>query len=125
MANKLEKKILIIEDDNLLAIALKNRISKAGMEVYLAVDGQMGLDLLKECKPDLIILDLVMPKMGGFEFLTGIKLSGNQIPVLILSNLGQADEVKRGMELGAIDYLVKSDVSLKSVVEKITEIFNK
>ena len=88
-----------------------------------AVDGEEGLELAVSEKPDLIILDMILPKMNGFEVLQELKNNPKtkNIPVVILSNLGQESDVDRAMSLGAVDYLIKTDFSINEVVEKISK----
>ncbi len=92
-----------------------------GYKVLVAHDGKSGLDLAKENKPSLILLDVIMPEMDGFSVLKALKeddsLKG--IPVILLTNLGQDGDVKRGLELGAIDYLIKANYTPAEVVSKI------
>lgn len=117
-------KVLVVEDDPLLSKALSSKLKKGKYEVLTAKNGQEALDMTHEHEPDIILLDLLLPVMDGFEVLSSLKLDPEtrDIPVLILSNLGQADEIKRGESLGADGYLVKSDVSLKTVEEKVSEL---
>ena len=92
-----------------------------GFEVSLASDGEKGLKLIKEKNPDLVLLDIIMPKMDGFEVLKQIKADKKtkSIPVILLTNLSQKDEVKKGLELGAVDYLIKAHFMPSEVVKKI------
>lgn len=96
------------------------------MEIVTAIDGEEGLRKIYGEKPDLIILDLMLPKKDGFEILKEIKDNKDvkDIPVIILSNLGQDNDIKRGLELGAVDFLVKIDYSIAKVVEKIKNALN-
>ena len=116
-------KILLIEDDQILAKLYQAKFQKEGFETDLALDGQEGIAHMKTFNPDLIILDLIMPMMDGFEFLQKMKddpdLSFKNIPVLVLSNLGQESDIRRANELGAKDFFVKADVSLAQMVEKV------
>lgn len=116
------KKILIIEDDNFLAKMLSRMITDSGYEVILSSSGQEGVNKAESNNDiDLIILDIMLPDIDGFEVLEKIKSSQKtkKIPVVIMSNLGQPEDVKRGKNLGAIDHLVKSDFSLDEVAKKI------
>jgi len=124
MPAKKSKKVLIVEDDMLLSKALTSKFEQEKYEVLIAKDGQQAIDLTIEQKPDIILLDLLLPVMNGFEVLSSLKLNKEirDIPILILSNLGQVEEIKRGEGLGADDYLVKSDVSLKTVSEKVAKL---
>lgn len=118
-----KSKILLVEDDQFICRAYSDGLSRAGFEMILAADGQEGLEKAKENKPDIILLDLIMPIMNGFEFLEKIKQDNNlkNIPAIILSNLGQESDVAKGKELGAKDYLIKSDYSMEEVVNKVKE----
>jgi DNA-binding response OmpR family regulator len=115
------KKILIGEDDDFLAMAYKVKLVKADFEVQIARDGNEIISMLSEFNPDLIILDIIMPKKDGFEALKEIKANSKwkNIPVIIASNLGQKEEIDKGMALGALDYISKSSLSLKDLIEKI------
>jgi len=115
------KKIVLIEDDEILSKVIYEDLQEAGYKVYRAFDGDEGLKMVKSEKPDMIILDLVLPKKDGFEVLKEIKKDNEtkDIPVIIVSNLGQDVEIKRGMDLGAIDYLIKSSFSMETVINKI------
>ena len=115
------KKILIAEDDKFLANALRVKLTKSGFEVKNGYDGQETLAILKDFYPDLILLDLIMPVKDGFGVLEELKNNQNfkKIPVIITSNLGQKEDIDRGMSLGAKDYVVKSDLSLDDLIKKI------
>jgi len=114
-------KILIVEDERDMREILKGMVESAGHKVITAADGKQGLDLAIKQKPDLILLDIVLPKMSGFEVLEKIKYdpATHETPVIILSNLGQEKEVARGKALGAVDYLVKTSVHLTDILDKI------
>jgi len=118
------KKILIAEDDKFLANALRVKLTKSGFEVKNAYDGDEALKISDEFSPDLILLDLVMPVKDGFGFLEEVKQNTNlkKIPVIITSNLGQKEDIDRGMALGAKDYVVKSDLSLDDLIKKINSV---
>jgi len=115
------KKIIILEDDHILLKALNIELISNGFEVLSATDGVAGIKIIEKEKPDLVLLDLVMPKMHGFEVLKKLKNNKNtkNIPVIILSNLGQEEEVKKGMELGAFDYYKKASTDLNELSDKI------
>jgi len=121
------KKILIAEDDKFLGNAYRVKLSKENFEVKIAEDGDEALEALKTFNPDLILLDLVMPKKDGFSFLAEFKADkkNGKIPVIIASNLGQKEDIDRGMSLGATDYIIKSDLSLDTLIQKINSILNK
>lgn len=113
--------VLIAEDDRFLGNVLKTKLQQEGFEVRLAVDGEDALAQIAAATPDILLLDVIMPKKNGFDVLAELRLKkgGADLPVIILSNLGQEDDVKRGLALGAIDFLVKSDHSLQEVVNKV------
>lgn len=116
--------ILIIEDDKFLRELIARKLVSENFDILEAVDGENGLKVLKENKPDLILLDLILPGIDGFEVLSKIKgdPSISSIPVIILSNLGQREDVERGLNLGAVDYLVKAHFTPNEIVGKIKEI---
>jgi len=116
------KKILIIEDDRALQNALIEALTQEGYEAISAYDGEEGMQKTEEVKPDLILLDLILPKKDGYEVLAGIKNSPNKdIPVLILTNLEEIENVQKTLDLGAKTFMVKSDFSLRDIVDKIKE----
>ncbi|MBI4215734.1 MAG: response regulator [Parcubacteria group bacterium] len=121
MPNKKKPAILIVEDDLMIVEMYQLKFQDEGYKVLVAHDGKSGLDLAKENKPSLILLDVIMPEMDGFSVLKALKeddsLKG--IPVILLTNLGQDGDVKRGLELGAIDYLIKANYTPAEVVSKI------
>ncbi|MDP1759860.1 MAG: response regulator [Candidatus Woesebacteria bacterium] len=116
-------KILLVEDDLFLSSLLKNRLEKEKYEVLAAHDGDEALKLLRTSKPDLILLDLILPGKSGFEVLEEIKADPQlrdkaKIPVIIISNLGQESDLERGRELGVVDYFVKARISIDDLVKK-------
>jgi len=115
------KTILIIEDDKFLRELITKKLLKEGYETSGAVDGEEGIKKVKEEKPDLVLLDLILPGIDGFEVLSKMKDDPglSLIPVIILSNLGQKDDVERGFKLGAIDYLIKAHFTPGEIIEKI------
>ena len=114
-------KILIIEDEPAIKKAIMEALGQEGFEVEGAVDASQAESLIQSFQPDLILLDLVLPGKNGFQFLKEIKESEKtkKIPVVILSNLGDEEEVRQGLKLGAIDFLIKADYDLDEVVEII------
>lgn len=118
------KKILIIEDDKFLRELIAKKLVKDGYDTVEAIDGEEGVKKVREEKPDLILLDLILPGIDGFEVLARIKedTAVSRIPVIILSNLGQREDVERGLELGAADYLIKAHFTPGEIIEKIREI---
>ena len=121
MAEQEKKKILIIEDDRSLQNALVEIISQEGFESESALMGKKDLQNQDFRIPDLILLDIILPKKDGFEVLAEIKKDEKlkNIPVLILTNLEEIDNVQKALDLGATNFMVKSDFSLKDVVEKM------
>ena len=115
------KTILLIEDEGALQKTMSDVLSQEGYEVFLALDGEIGLRLAKEKIPDLILLDLVLPKIMGFEVLQQLRKDEGtkDIPVIILTNLEDVQDIQRATDLGATTYLVKSNYDLQEVVEKV------
>lgn len=118
--------ILIVEDDKFLSELISTKLSKEGYAVSIALDGESGLAKAQSEKPDIILLDILLPGISGFEVLEKIKknpdASISGIPVLILSNFGQESKVQQGLSLGAVDYLVKANFTTGEIVEKIRTI---
>ena len=121
--SKRKPKVLMIEDDKFLRKIYKNKLSKSGFEFVEAINGIEGLNKVLSEKPDLVLLDLILPRKNGFDVLIEMKRNRatKKIPVIILSNLGQESDIQRGLSLGAQDYLVKTDISLSEVVNKVKE----
>lgn len=115
------KKILIIEDDKFLRELIARKLNNEGFDILEAVDGEDGIKKIKEGKPDLILLDLILPGIDGFEVLSRKKEDPSiaSIPVIILSNLGQREEIEKGLKSGAIDYLIKAHFTPGEIIEKI------
>lgn len=122
-----EATILIIEDDKYLNDLLCKKLEGAGFTTLAAIDAEQGLQSLTKNRADLILLDLLLPGMHGFEFLEAIKKdpSTKDIPVIIISNLGQKEDVEKGLELGADDYLVKAGVTLDEIIVKVNNLLRK
>jgi DNA-binding response OmpR family regulator len=118
------KNILIVEDDKILRELISQKLEKENYKISAAVDGEEGLKKTKEEKPDIVLLDLILPGIDGFGVLEEIKKDPeiNKIPVVILSNLGQKEEIERGMNLGATDYLIKAHFTLSEIVAKVKNI---
>ena len=125
--NTLSKKILVVEDDPFLSNLLKIRLEKERLNVILVKDGDEALKKIQETDPDLILLDLILPKKSGFEVLQNISLDPNfkNKPVVIISNLGQTSDVQKAKELGAIEYFVKAKISIDDLILKIKEFISK
>lgn len=118
---KAKKKVLIIEDDESVARVYKIKLEKEGVESEIAMDGDVGFKLMKEFDPDLVILDLMIPGRDGFWILDQVRKSAElrDKPILVLSNLGQESDKTKAQGLGATEYLVKTNVSIKDVIDKI------
>lgn len=115
------KKILIVEDDRFLRELIAKKLAVERFEISEAIDGEEGLRKIKEEKPDLVLLDLILPGIDGFEVLARMKQDPQTktIPVIILSNLGQKEDIEKGLKLGASDYLVKAHFTPNEIIEKI------
>ena len=115
------EKILFIEDEAALQKTFGDILGAEGFQVISAIDGEIGLRLAESEKPNLIILDLILPKLHGLEVLKNLK--GNKetqnIPVIILTNLGDLENIEKALELGATTYMVKSDYTLDDIIEKV------
>lgn len=119
-----KSKIVIIEDDTFLGEMYVTKFELEGYKMFLANNGEDGLKLIKKEKPDLILLDIIMPKMNGFEVLESLKSDKNlkSIPVILLTNLGQKEDIDKGLELGAVDYLIKAHFVPSEVIQKVKDI---
>lgn len=113
------KKILIADDEKAIAKALALKLTNAGFAADVAVNGIEAIDKIKAVKFDLIVLDLIMPEKDGFAVLEYMRDNKIGIPVLVASNLSQEDDLKRAKELGAVDYFIKSNVSLQEIINNI------
>jgi len=118
-----KKKILLAEDEQFLSRTYKNKLEVEGFEVVTALDGEEAIAKIRAEKPDLILLDLMMPVKSGFEVLAEIKGDDavKNIPVIVASNLGQQSDIDEAKRLGAVDFLVKSNISLKDMAAKVKE----
>lgn len=112
---------MLIEDDHFLSSLMKARLEKEGFGVIQAFDGEEAMDILKKEVPDLVVLDLIMPKVTGFEVLQMISISPqlDKVPVVIVSNLAQDSDIEKARQLGAKEYFVKVKVSIDDLVGKI------
>ena len=120
-------KILIVEDDPFLSEMYTTKLVQENFEVDLAVDGKEAIKKAREMKPDLILADIVLPKMDGFEVLAEIKkdIELRNIQIIALTNLGQKEEVEKGLKLGADDYIVKAHFTPTEVINKIKQVIKK
>lgn len=115
------KKIVLMEDEELIISLLQKKLVKEGYNVVVARDGQEGLELVKKEKPDLVLLDIIMPKKGGFEVME--EISNDKLlkstPIIIISNSGQPVELGRAKKLGVRDWVIKVEFDPEEVVEKV------
>ena len=120
------KTILIVEDEEVLASFLKRKLSRRGYRSIVAADRKEGLKKIKEIRPDLILLDIVMPKMDGFEVMEAKqKIEAiKDIPIIIISNSGQPVEISRAQKLGAKDWIIKTNFNPEEVVGKVEKILH-
>ena len=126
--NEVKKTILIVEDDSFVMDIYETKVLKEGFGVVKAVNGVEAMEKLeKDPAPDLILLDIVMPYMSGLEVLKKLKKDAklSKIPVVLLTNLSQKEEIQEGFDLGAQDYLIKSHFTPTEVMEKINKYLNK
>ncbi len=120
----MSNKILVVEDDKFLRELISQKLAREGYTVIEAVDGEKGIESIKENVPDMVLLDLILPGIDGFEVLAKMKSDPVlvNIPVIILSNLGQQEDIEKGMEMGANDYLIKAHFTPGEIIEKIQSI---
>lgn len=119
--------ILIVEDDKFLRDLLVHKLEEAGYSIEVAIDGEEGLKKIEQMKPNLVLLDLILPGIDGFGVLEQMRKSGllDKSPVIILSNLGQQEEVERGLGLGARDYMIKAHFTPQEVAERIKKVLGR
>lgn len=115
-------KILIADDEKAMAHALEIKFKAAGFDVMVVFDGNQVLEVLKKEKFDLLILDLLMPRLDGFGVLAALKEKDFKTPIIVASNLGQIDDIDRAMSLGAVDYFIKSNISIADIIKKVKKI---
>ncbi|MEX0877776.1 MAG: response regulator [Candidatus Spechtbacterales bacterium] len=120
------RKILFIEDEEYLQMTLGERLKEEGYEILTALDGELGLETAQKEQPDLILLDLILPKKDGFEVLEELKKSEEleHIPVIVLTNLEESRDIQRVLDAGATTYLVKANYEMEEVVKKIKNVLH-
>ena len=118
------KNILIVEDDEFFKGLVTKKLMSEGFNVYEAADGEEALKKTKDEKLDLVLLDILLPNVDGFEVLSKIKNDPDtlSIPVIILSNLGQKEEIEKGLKLGAVDYIIKAQTTSDEISEKVKSV---
>lgn len=120
MSGENKKKVLIVEDDEFLRSLTAKRLEKEGYQIEVAVDGESAISTIETYRPDLILLDLLLPGLDGFEVLKKIKAGEfKTVPVIIFSNLGQKEDIEKAKALGVDDFLIKANFTLDDVVAKI------
>lgn len=121
------KLLLFVEDDPFLASLLKTRLINEGFKVLYAADGEQALKILREQKPDLMLLDLILPKKSGFDVMEEMQSDPqiNKVSIIIISNLGQESDQARAKELGAVAYFVKAKTSIDNLVAQTKEFLDK
>ncbi len=115
------KKVILVEDEQVIVDLLERKLTQEGYDVTVARDGVEGLEKMKEAKPDLVLLDIIMPRMGGFEVMAqmGKDPELKEIPIIIISNSGQPVELDKARELGARDWLIKTEFDPQEVLDKV------
>lgn len=113
--------ILLVEDDDMLRGMYSEKFARAGYEIQTATNGEDAIEVLEKCEPDLFLLDIIMPKMDGFQLLKHLRKDKKyaKVPVIMLTNLGQIDDIRKGEKLGANDYFVKANHTPSEVVKKV------
>ena len=119
--NMKKRKIVLIEDDVILSKVINEELEESDFDIHRAFTGSKGLDMIKSEMPDLVLLDLVLPEMSGFDVLAEAKKDPKtkNVPVIILTMLGSDDDIKKGISLGAQDYIVKSQHAVGEIIEKV------
>jgi len=116
-------KILIAEDEDVLLRVLQEKLENENFKVDVALDGESALSMIKRVKPDMVLLDLVLPKVAGLDVLYFLKEDSElkNIPVIVLSNLSDSEDIKKALSLGAVDYLIKTQHPINEVIEKVNK----
>jgi CheY-like chemotaxis protein len=116
-------KVLIVEDEKIIADLLQKKLEKEGYEVSIARDGEKGLGMIKEIWPDLILLDIAMPIMGGFGVMEEINKNPTlkRIPIIVMFDSADSFELKRAQGLGAKDWIIKTEFDLQQIINKVVQ----
>lgn len=119
-----KKKIVLVEDDSLISSILATHLIKEGFDVVVVTDGAQAFERVAAEQPHIVLLDIILPGVNGFDILQKLKQdeSTKSIPVLILSNLGSQEDIQRGIDLGASGYLVKANSMIEEILKKIQDI---
>ncbi len=120
-------KILLVEDDAFLVGMYVSKLDREHFQTFVASDGEKGLELARQVKPDVVLLDIILPRMDGFSVLGNLKNDPEtkNIPVILLTNMGQEQDMQRGLALGAADYLLKANYMPSEVIDRVKEIVNR
>lgn len=124
MAEEINKKILVVEDDEDFLSILKLKFASEGLSIITAINGDEGISMAESEKPDLIISDVLMPKMDGIEMIKKIRTFDKNVIVIFLTNIKDEDYIKNMKELGETEYLIKSDLRINEIVNKVKEKLN-
>ncbi|MFA6042099.1 MAG: response regulator [Patescibacteria group bacterium] len=121
MATNQKPTVVLIEDDPLIAEMYTAKFTKEGFDLHHAADGQAGLDLLKTVTPQVVLLDIIMPKLDGFQVLQALRKEPKYatLPIIMLTNLGQEEDVQKGRQYGATDYFIKTNFTPAAIVDKV------
>ncbi|MCK5061687.1 response regulator [Candidatus Parcubacteria bacterium] len=120
----MEKKVLIVEDDKMISAMYETKLKQEKYNVIIAENGSQGLDLAVKEKPDLVLLDVILPQMDGFSVLRELRLNSNtkKIPIIMLTNLGTSEDQEKGKKMGATDYWIKAQMTPAQVSDKVKEL---
>lgn len=126
MATTEKINVLLVEDDSFLANIYKTKFEMEGFKISISENGEIALADVKKKKPAIILLDILLPKLDGFAVLSKLKEDKDtkDIPVILLTNLGQKDDVQKGLDMGAVDYLIKAHFKPSEVVEKVKKVLS-
>lgn len=126
MTKEGKTKILIVEDDEFLANIYQTKFEIEGFKVFVAGDGEQGLKIASTKAPEIILLDVLLPKLDGFAVLEQLKKDSatKDIPVILLTNLGQKEDVQKGLKMGAVDYLIKAHFKPSETVDKVKKVLS-
>lgn len=126
MATTEKINVLLVEDDSFLANIYKTKFEMEGFKISVSENGEAALTDVKKKKPAIILLDILLPKLDGFVVLSKLKEDKDtkDIPVILLTNLGQKDDVQKGLDLGAVDYLIKAHFKPSEVVDKVKKVLS-
>lgn len=118
-----KKKILVVEDDKMIGAMYKTKLESSGFEAIWTENGAVGLETAKKELPDMVLLDIILPQLDGFSVLAELKNDSKTkgIPVIILTNLGTEEDIEKGNKLGAVDYIVKANLTPTEVIDKVNQ----